>query len=213
MEKQIVRVKGDRFVRAEIKLVDGRLSISGVTGTVGGRRGGEFVGRHEGKTLYGESFGQCVEEIAKFFPELVPALPWHLNDMKAGCEHQDTWPIAEKVELRTFKLRSDVSTERARLSRRASERLEKGETVTYTPEELALAQLPYEVTVPTPGIEPGPQYELTRVESKGLGWLRPDEHPRGCLLKPCEVCGYKYGSAWQRRELPPEIVQLVTELK
>lgn len=46
-------------------------------------------------------------------------------------------------------------------------------------------------------------------------WVYPSEstdrwasekHPQGLLTKPCPTCGYKYGSAWLREELPPEIV-------
>lgn len=40
------------------------------------------------KVLIGEGFGQITEEIRKWFPKVAPLLPWHLNDMRAGCEHQ-----------------------------------------------------------------------------------------------------------------------------
>jgi hypothetical protein len=36
-----------------------------------------------------ESCGQITETVADYFPEVRPLLPWHLNDMKAGCEHQE----------------------------------------------------------------------------------------------------------------------------
>jgi hypothetical protein len=39
-----------------------------------------------------------------------------------------------------------------------------------------------------------------------LGWVRAEDHPDGLLGKPCSVCGYKYGTAWLKEELPPEIV-------
>lgn len=35
------------------------------------------------------SFGQIREEIARFFPEIMPYFKWHLNDMHAACEHQE----------------------------------------------------------------------------------------------------------------------------
>lgn len=42
-----------------------------------------------------ESCGQIPETIREFFPELAPLLKWHLNDMRAECEHQEargeTW--------------------------------------------------------------------------------------------------------------------------
>lgn len=61
---------------------------------------GEFHGldvtREDGDDIYlAHSFGQIREEIAEFFPEAVPYFRWHLNDMKAECEHQEargeTW--------------------------------------------------------------------------------------------------------------------------
>jgi hypothetical protein len=36
-----------------------------------------------------ESCGQIRESIDEWFPEVVLFFPWHLNDMHAGCEHQD----------------------------------------------------------------------------------------------------------------------------
>jgi hypothetical protein len=41
-----------------------------------------------------------------------------------------------------------------------------------------------------------------------LTWVRPDEHPGGLLTAPCPTCGYEYGTAWLKRELPAEIVKL-----
>lgn len=47
---------------------------------------------------------------------------------------------------------------------------------------------------------------LPSSEKKLSGWVYPTEHPEGVLCKPCPVCGYKYGSAWLREELPQEII-------
>ena len=33
-------------------------------------------------------------------------------------------------------------------------------------------------------------------------WAQPSENPRGVLMKPCPICGYKYGSRWLTREVP-----------
>lgn len=54
---------------------------------------------YAGKTCndnYMISCGQVQEELRRVFPEFSALLPWHLNDMKAGCEHQR----AEKWEDR-----------------------------------------------------------------------------------------------------------------
>jgi hypothetical protein len=58
-----------------------------------------------------------------------------------------------------------------------------------------------------PGFGAGPKPPiLERVERKGVGWVRPEEHPDGLLCKPCKVCGYKYGSEWKREEIPAEVL-------
>lgn len=55
---------------------------------------GEFHGldvhKVDGARVYlTESCGQIVDTLREWFPELIPALPWHLNDMHAECEHQE----------------------------------------------------------------------------------------------------------------------------
>lgn len=39
-----------------------------------------------------------------------------------------------------------------------------------------------------------------------MDWHCPDEHPDGILGKPCPVCGYQYGHAWQTEEVPQEVI-------
>ncbi len=171
MNRKILRTKNGRFCEVEITLKDGRLSVCGTEGRIVSRASarrealdswvnyfednpGEIIrlgrrtargaakyvldvdGEYHGlDVLYTsttrpsevflvESCGQIQDTIREFFPELAPLLPWHLNDMRAGCVHQE-----------------------------ASE-------------------------------------------------TRPE------IGAPCAVCGYKYGSAWNKVELPPEIVRL-----
>lgn len=62
----------------------------------GDLHGIDVEGPTEGETVrVVESCGQIRETIAKFFPEVAPFFRWHLNDMKAECEHQEargeTW--------------------------------------------------------------------------------------------------------------------------
>lgn len=45
---------------------------------------------HGGEVLITEVCGQIRGELLRFFPEVEPYLPWHLNDMRPGCEHQET---------------------------------------------------------------------------------------------------------------------------
>jgi hypothetical protein len=215
MKREITRIKGDRYCAVTIEIREGgELSVCGESGrvvrTVQAKRealeywrsffddspdeirtmnakcgthfrgslsaakyvlrvDGDFHGLDvrendapRGYVLVGESFGQCVGEIRAFFPEVEPLLPWHLNNMKAGCVHQE----AEGWDKRPI----DPSKP----------------TDTYGKH--------------FPGQSSASWNMLT--------WVRRDEHPQGLLCEPCPVCGYRYGSAWQKRELPPEIVTL-----
>ena len=40
-----------------------------------------------------------------------------------------------------------------------------------------------------------------------LTWVRRSEHPEGLMCEPCPECGYKYGTAWLREELPDEVIE------
>ena len=51
-------------------------------------------------------------------------------------------------------------------------------------------------------------------DEKGIiaTWVKPENHPKGLLTKPCPVCGYKYGTSWLKEELPHDIVEQVNSL-
>ena len=105
--------------------------------------------------------GQCVDTVVEFFPDDVKAQRmaaiwkrWHLNDMRAGCEHQRA---AEWKKVR---------------------------------------------------IDPAEVPNITaNCDEKGVLaiWVRKTEHPAGLLCEPCPVCGYRYGTAWLKEEIPQDI--------
>ncbi len=37
-------------------------------------------------------------------------------------------------------------------------------------------------------------------------WVYPKEHKDGLLTKPCSICGYEYGSACLKEEIPQEVI-------
>jgi hypothetical protein len=140
---------------------------------------------------------------------------WHLNHMKPGCAHQREWDTTKKITVTDY----TWSTEFHNLRRKA----ENGE---MTEKEYAdyceLAPKVHNVT-----IKPNrPKYEtpevkalldagmikLDKTEEKSAGWVREEEHPDGLLCKKCPVCGYAYGSAWLKEELPQEVVDFLTAL-
>lgn len=115
MERKIVRVKDGEWCSLELRLENGRLSICGSAGHVATRAQAKRMAieswisyfeedereiasmrKRYGRTvLVMHSCGQIREELLAWFPEVAPYLKWHLNDMRAECEHQEargeTW--------------------------------------------------------------------------------------------------------------------------
>lgn len=59
----------------------------------------------------------------------------------------------------------------------------------------------------------GRHFEGQRSDSWNmLAWVRPDEHPEGLLTRPCEVCGYRYGTEWKFEPLPDDVIAFAREL-
>lgn len=184
-----------------------RLSISGVEGP---KSNGNCVG----------SCGQITSSV-KGVSEFMPGWDagkvarfasiwdrWHLNDMRAGCEHQRCdWKPEEKIEIVTYRLTSEATRERHAIGRRHAEALKAGGTVKATDDEVALLNLPWETNHAPDADGPGSgMYEVAKRETKAAGWVYPREHARGLLMKPCDVCGYKYGSAWLHEEVPADVI-------
>jgi hypothetical protein len=139
---------------------------------------------------------------------------YHLNNMKAGCEHQRaTWNPAEEIEIVTYRLMSATQSEQSALKKSCLARLQAGETVALTRDEIGLLSLEWETTTaPDPYGWGAGCYNVEKREKKQAGWVRPEEHPRGLLCKPCEVCGYKYGSAWRKSEVPADVLDFLRNL-
>lgn len=139
---------------------------------------------------------------------------WHLNDMRAGCEHQrnnPSWDIHKKVTVHKYGWTTDFYKMR-RLA-------EAGKMDAESYEEYKMqAELVRECTL---GLN-SPKYPqnakvqdaLARglIEEKGTeekiaNWVDYREHPDGLLSKPCPECGYKYSSQWLFEEVPSDVIQ------
>lgn len=205
---------------------NGRLSISGV---VGPTRGGNCRG----------SCGQCVDEVRTGRPNITGGWTaemlsvfcdiwenWHLNDMRPYCSHQKGlgWDklASWEVTLYNYELTREAAKKQREAKDAALEALRKGETFTPTAEQTRYASLPTSITVHTPlpdsdlvDYQPTKPWRLGDkgpTTKKTLGWLKPDEHPDGLLGKPCPVCGYRYGSAWKKEEVPKELIDWLRAL-
>ena len=211
------------FVKIEYS-EGGRLSLTGV---IGPKAGGNCRG----------GAGQCVDEIQKGEPakgwdqEMLDKLckiwhDWHLNDMRPYCKHQEAlgWREQAKEELTLFHYRmtNEASKAKREAERLALDALRNGDTFVPTAEQSFHASLSYALDIyGSPSEELAPYYEPRKSlykgdpgfsERKTRGWVRYDECEQGILCKPCPVCGYKYGTAWVKEEVPQEVIDWLFNL-
>ena len=207
---------------AKITYADGKLSITGV---IGPYASGNCAG----------SAGQCVDEIRKGKPvdgwtrEMLNRFcdawdKWHLNDMRAYCAHQKElgWDemAHEPMTLYHYKLNSGALKKQSEAKDDAVQHLKTGVPFVPSPEQTFYANLQYFLNIYTPiDEERGKYYEphkdiLTKstTETKTRGWVRFDEDERGILCRPCPVCGYKYGSAWLKEDVPEDVLEFLRGL-
>lgn len=214
---------GDIFIKATVK--DGKLSISGVIGPTanGNCRGGcgqidmEFMHRnpaHDDKRYFDPIPPDQIRfapgwNAERWFDLLEIWHDWHLNDMRAGCEHQREWNTKKEITVTDYKW-----------SKRFHDCQKQAADGKMSPEDYEnwhnIVTKVFDATIglnhpryPFPNvrelIDEG-WIEKGKTETKTAGWVNHNEHPEGLLSKPCPVCGYKYGSEWKREELPQWVV-------
>jgi hypothetical protein len=215
--RKIIRTPAGRpWVEVEVAYDGTRLSICGTVGAYP-NQGSDPYRCVDGKTRRSGSCGQVTEDIAEVFPEIARLLPYHLNDMRAGCVHQRAaWDISASIEIVSYKLTSEARKLRDETLKAAALAALRGEPFNPTPTARALAAMtdwyasryaPPDADSPLSGC-----YEVEKRETKAAGWVSPNEHPDGLLSKPCEVCGYKYGTAWLTEPLPKDIRAYVLDI-
>jgi len=210
------------FVRIEYK--DGKLSICGVIGpTIGGDclvSAGQCVnGIRDGSPVDGWT-EEMLQKLCNIWGE------WHMNDVRPYCEHQKQlgWNkvARKKVTLYHYRLIKEAHKQKKKAEEHALAALRKGESFIPCRAQVMLANLPdrittheeisgrfdeyYEPQKPVFQGDDGP------TEEKSLGWLRTEEHPDGILCKPCPICGYKYGSAWKKEDVPKVVIDWLFSL-
>lgn len=219
------RVPTDVFAKIEH---DGdRLSISGVIGPMsnGDARGssGQFIMSFKEYDSRGHMNLADITPASGWTPDLIKRFfdawdRWHLNDMRANCEHQKgaDWDASRKIELTYYTLTTDAMRVRNDARGIAAAAAVRGEVAQLTKQQHALLALTdwfKERTSPPDADSPlSGCYEAKKRETKTVGWIYPTEHPSGLLGKPCTVCGYKYGSAWKREEVPAEVIEFLQSL-
>lgn len=193
-----------------------RLSITGVEGPTrdGNARGssGQCVPSSTNFTAYSPGWSAAlVDHFAQVWDR------WHLNDMRSGCEHQRaSWDISEPLEVVEYNLTTEARTERTKAIESAARASANGEPCPLTPLGRALVLLPdpYLPRHSPPDADDilSGCYEVRKRETKAAGWVYPHQHTRGLLTKPCEVCGYKYGTAWLYEPVPSDVLAFLRDL-
>lgn len=213
------------FCKAEIE--DGKLSISGVIGPLasGNALGGcgqidmEFQHRNpqDDDTRYSSPIPAASIKYAKGwdaekwldFLDIWKA--WHLNDMTAGCEHQEAERWGNKtIVKKTWKLTPETLSDQRKIEERTMESLKTRGRAEISDEEREILNFEYEVIAPEP--PHSFYYKLEKEEQARSGHTYETEHPDGVLSKPCPVCGYKYGTEWKCRELPESVIKFIEAL-
>ncbi len=206
-------LQANAFVKIEFE--NGKLSISGV---IGPKTNGDCWG----------SCGQCTDEIRQGTPkenwskEMLNKLcdiwdEWHLNDMRPYCKHQKElgWDkkANKKVTLYHYTLTAKALKEKNDVEKLALEMAKQGKTFTPTREQIIALNREYFKTswkeIDDENYQPKKSLyngDGGSTEIKTLGWLRESDHPDGILSKECPVCGYKYGSAWIKEDVPKEVI-------
>lgn len=228
-----------RFVPVFAKVeysADGRLSISGV---VGPRSNGNCAGSC-GQIImsfkeYDKRGSMTLDEL-RLAPGWTRAKlrrffdvwdRWHLNDMSPMCEHQRGagWDNSKELTIYHFRLSPEVQRFKQNTEQRAAAAIKSGSVFQPTEDETEVANLPSEIKHYSPELSEdaarfyvpnGPQYTNDHYnrasETKTAGWVYPSEHPEGLLTKPCPECGYKYGSAWRKEDVPEEVLEFLRSL-
>lgn len=191
----------------------------------------------EGPKLDGDARGGCGQITLRpgdfdFFhfdwtPEKMARLQaiwdrWHLNDMRPGCEHQRAareagtgWDTGADLELVSLTWGPEYHKAR----RRADDgKMTPGEYAEYQRRGEIVHRLGTHYNAPkSPALwgEDGERLlrdgwlKQDKTEIKAAGWVSPVEHPGGLLGKPCEVCGYRYGTAWLYEDVPADVLEFL----
>lgn len=165
--------------------------------------------------------GQCLDVIPEFSETLEDESKkelnsiyelwkkYHLNDMHADCEHDTHGKVAgESITLYTYSFKGSYFKPNDKLELAENNSLLKNNI--KIPNYLKTIKDKYRLLFTTEyPLSHFPKKisklcELSKTEAATRGWIRYDEvlTPSGILCKPCPVCGYKYGTAWNYRPIP-----------
>lgn len=209
--------KGQIDVFCRIRFEAGRLSISGVEGPLRNGNARGSCGQIEMSLGDGSGIAPAPGWSRKLTRKFLKTWrAWHLNDMRAGCEHQR----AEGVGSRSLTVKTYWINSTAWKLKRAAEAekvtaAQEGRAANLTPAQVFLVGKEWFLDRHTlPGSESplAGLYELKKEEKKLSGWVYESEHAEGELMKKCPVCGYAYGSSWLKEDVPADVLEFLESL-
>lgn len=207
--------KADVFCR--IQFDGAKLSISGVEGPL---RNGDAKGSC-GQIEMGLGDGESITPTPGWSSELIKKFldtwrEWHLNDMRAGCVHQRARGTGSKeLTVTTYGLNYKAWGLKREAEAEIISAAKEGRVANLTPAQLFLIGDDWykdRFTLPAADSPLSGLYEVKKVEKKTSGHVYANEHPQGDLLRKCTVCGYAYGSAWLKEDVPVGVLEFLEGL-
>lgn len=225
--------KHDIFCKIEYK--EKKLSISGVVGPLA--NGNAFGGcgqidiefEHKDKKENDNRYEELIKpenfifakgwDKEKWYEFLHIWKVWHLNDMKAGCEHQEADPNFQPekiIEIIKYTWSDRIYDQH----KKAGEgELSEKEYAQFKQEWGRIHEFLYRE-------KDGQYYDQEEIEkllhldcikekskeTKTAGWVNTYEHPEGLLGRQCSVCGWRYGHGWKRKDVPEDVLQFLKNL-
>lgn len=170
--------------------------------------------------------GQCLDELKPYFTNNALFNDiyrlwklYHLNDMHADCTHQRNNKDfqAQKNEVitvyRWLHLLPEIAKDKQATEEYIKETLQKKGRIKLTKNQQYLYSLKNCCTDIMGNYDTKTYYHKPEdVIYKTANEVYYTKHERGLLLKPCEVCGYQYGSAWLYEEIPAHDLIIIETL-
>ena len=170
------------------------------SGTVWNARGTDCIQGGQCIDTVWEQYGKQLEN-KKLYKEIMTLWEkYHLNDMKAWCEHQNYGEGIQK-EIKVHHLWGNSEYDKI-----SQVRALPNKSLTATEEGLK--------NVPMVYYEHSNCYVKGGIETKSTGWITYDEKyaPEGLIGKVCPVCGKKYGHEWYYMPIEENDLKRIKEL-
>lgn len=211
------KIRAQVYIKIELKAKDGDKKTLSISGVEGPTWGGDCLG----------GAGQIRKPLSEYQePAFSPAWDsekytklcdvwrkWHLNDMLAGCEHQDTWDTSKKIVDPQYTWSKDYYH---RLKQAERGQLTVGEYADYR-KDAQLMQKTLGFNAKEKDIAEAFDRGILVMDKKKTtiqpaGNVSFERNEEGLLGKKCTACGNEYGSSWLYRPIPSDVLNFLAEL-